>query len=112
MMAPFHCSHFARIAPRFVGLLGRIDKDAKEQRKQRIFDLWLAGWTQQEIADSIGCDRLEVTRETDTYIPNGDIAELNKTQQSASDHATDFDPPIYNVWKQQTKQSRSISITN
>lgn len=28
-------------------------------------------------------------------IPNGEIADLNKSEQSAATHATDFDPPIY-----------------
>jgi hypothetical protein len=30
------------------------------------------------------------------------LAELPKSDKAAADHATDFDPPIYNVWKQQT----------
>jgi transcriptional regulator with XRE-family HTH domain len=88
--------------------LGRIDKDAKEQRKQRIFDLWLAGWSQSEIADAVGLTQGEIAKS----IPNGDIAELNKSQQSAADHATDFDVPIYNVWKQQAKSEGSSHFGN
>ena len=34
--------------------LKRIDKDAKEARNKRIFDMWLACHTQQEIADAEG----------------------------------------------------------
>lgn len=30
----------------------------------------------------------------------GDLADLAKT---AASHLTDFEPPLYNVWKQQTK---------
>jgi hypothetical protein len=45
-------------------------------------------------------------------IPNGDIAEMNKTQQSAADHATDFETPIYNVWKQQSKSEGSSHFGN
>lgn len=40
--------------------LGRIDKDTKAARKQRIFDLWLAGHTQQEIADAVGVKNAKV----------------------------------------------------
>jgi len=28
---------------------------------------------------------------------------LSKQDKASADHATDFDPPIYNIWKQQTK---------
>lgn len=31
--------------------LSRIDKDAKEARNKRIFDMWLACYTQDEIAE-------------------------------------------------------------
>jgi DNA-binding XRE family transcriptional regulator len=89
--------------------LGRIDKDAKEQRKQRIFDLWLAGWTQQEIADAVGVPRQSLD---ETFAENGNIANLGKSQQSAADHATDFDVPIYNVWKQQMKSEGSTHFGN
>jgi DNA-binding XRE family transcriptional regulator len=91
--------------------LGRIDKDAKEARKQRIFDLWLAGWTQQEIADAVGVD-VKSRAFTDTFLQFGNVASLQKTQQSAAEHATDFDVPIYNVWKQQTKTAGSSHFGN
>ena len=65
---------------------------------RQIFELWLACWTQQEIAEEVGITQGEVAKS----IPNGNLAELNKTQQAAADHATDFAPPIYNIWKQQT----------
>lgn len=89
--------------------LGRIDKDSKEQRKQKIFDFWLAGWTQQEIADAIGVDRKDVERSLGQF---GNIAEMSKTQQSAADHAIDFETPIYNVWKQQSKSEGSSHFGN
>lgn len=66
-----------------------MDKDAKEARKQRIFDLWLAGWTQQEIADAVGVKQNTLN---ETFIEFGDIANFDKSQQSAADHATDFKP--------------------
>ena len=37
--------------------LSRIDKDTKEARDKRIFDLWLACWTQEEIAEAVANTR-------------------------------------------------------
>jgi hypothetical protein len=31
-----------------------------------------------------------------------DLPNLNKHDQNAANHETDFDPPIYNVWKRAT----------
>jgi hypothetical protein len=65
----------------------------------RTFDLWLACWTQEQIAGELSISQGEVAKN----IPSGDIAVLNKSDRAAAEHATDFDPPIYNVWKQQEK---------
>jgi transcriptional regulator with XRE-family HTH domain len=89
--------------------LGRIDKDAKEQRKQRIFDLWLAGWTNKETADAVGVTEEAVRQLTQEM---ADLPKLGKLQQSSADHATDFDIPIYNVWKQQAKSEGSSHFGN
>ncbi len=67
--------------------LSRIDKDTKEARNRRIFDMWMACWTQEEIADAVEWSQGEVAKK----IPN----------------ATDFTPPIYNIWKQQEKTAGS-----
>jgi hypothetical protein len=67
--------------------LREIPDDAKEQRKQRIFDLWLAGWTNVEIAESVSCDEKHVR---DVIGETADLPKLRKDQQSAADHATDF----------------------
>jgi hypothetical protein len=89
--------------------LSRIDKDAKEARDKRIFDLWLECYTQQEIAEAIGIPRKTVD---DTFGESGEIAKLAKTDQSAAEHATDFTPPIYNIWKQQEKTNGSSHFGN
>ena len=64
--------------------LSRIDKDAKEARNKRIFEMWLACWTLEEIAKFE-----DMAKEIAT------LPKLNKLQQAAADHATDFEPPIY-----------------
>lgn len=81
--------------------LSRIDKDAKEDRDQRIFEAWLACRTQQEIAEFESISQGEVSKS----IPNGDFAEWNisAARRATAEHATDFEPPLYNVWKQQEK---------
>lgn len=62
------------------------------------FELWLAGWTQQEIADAVGSKVQAVNESLSGFgniaeigksIPNGNIAELNKTDQNAANHETD-----------------------
>jgi DNA-binding XRE family transcriptional regulator len=84
--------------------LGRIDKDAKEARNRRIFEMWMACSTQEEIAEA--CD---ITKETVSQICQN-LADLPKSDKAAADHAIDFDPPIYNVWKQQ-KQTAFVAAT-
>jgi len=63
------------------------------RRNRRIFDLWLAGWTQQEIADEVGLTNQQVSQIT-ADLP--EIGKLSKPDQSAATHATDFEVPIYN----------------
>ncbi len=87
--------------------LSRIDKDSKEARDKRIFDLWLACWTGAEIAAEVGCDEKTVTN-----VVSGISDNLPDFQKPAANHLTDFDPPIYNIWKQQEKASGSTHFGN
>jgi len=80
--------------------LSRIDKDTKAARDKRIFDMWLACHTQEEIAEVVGCDKATVNRILEDLLQNGKLSDL---QHAAASHLTDFDPPIYNIWKQQEK---------
>lgn len=89
--------------------LSRVDKDAKEARNRRIFDMWLACYTQEEIAEAVDLERSTVTKMTDEFVNIGRLAENHK---SLATHATDFDPPIYNVWKQQEKTAGSSHFGN
>ena len=92
--------------------LSRIDKDTKEARDRRIFDLWLACWTQEEIAREVGCEQKEASRCVEGFSQFGESAVLTKTHRAAADHATDFEVPIYNVWKQQEKSAGSNHFGN
>jgi len=81
--------------------LSRIDKDTKDARNKRIFDKWLACWTQEEIAASEN-----IHKDTVSEICR-DFPDLEKSDKSRATLATyaepDWTPPIYNVWKQQTQ---------
>jgi DNA-binding XRE family transcriptional regulator len=71
--------------------------------------MWLACYTQQEIADSVGITKQaveQVCQET------AGLPKLDKVDQSAAEHATDFTPPIYNIWKQQEKTNGSSHFGN
>ena len=86
--------------------LSRVDKDAKEARNKRIFDLWLACYTQQEIANAVG-----INKDTVSEVCRN-MADLPKSDKANSEHATDFTPPIYNIWKQQEKSNGSSHFGN
>jgi hypothetical protein len=89
--------------------LSRVDKDAKEARNRRIFAMWLACYTQEEIAKAENISR---DRVTDIVGENADLRKLPKSDLADAEHATDFDVPIYNVWKQQTKTAGSGHFGN
>jgi transposase len=78
--------------------LSRIDKDSKEKRDKRIFAMWLACHTHREIAKQEG-----ISEDASEDAVSRQTAELPSGGKAASEHATDFDPPIYNVWRQQGK---------
>src|SRR5436309_97120 len=65
----------------------------------------MACHSQQEIAEAVGCSQSEVAKS----IPNGSFAVWNKSAQPAADHLIDFEPPIYNVWKQEIAAAIGVS---
>lgn len=91
------------------GWLSRIDKDAKEARDRRIFDLWLACHTQEEIAER---ENLTKSAVSEICSEMADLPKMDKSAQAGAAHATDFEPPLYNIWKQQTKTAGSGHFGN
>jgi hypothetical protein len=89
--------------------LSRIDKDTKEKRNNRIFDKWLACWTLDEIAESENISKAQLSEVCSVFT---ELEKCNKPQRAAAEHATDFTPPIYNIWKQQEKTSGSSHFGN
>jgi hypothetical protein len=65
--------------------------------------MWLACYTQDEIAEAVGCHQTivgDVLRES---------ADLPDSLKPVAAHLVDFNPPIYNIWKQQEKTAGWIS---
>jgi len=73
---------------------------------KRIFELWLACHTQEEIAKREGVSQQAIG----TILQ--EMAELPKSDKAAADHLTDFDPPIYNIWKFKEKTRGSDHFGN
>lgn len=118
--------------------LGRIDKDTKEERDAAVQNLFLQCFTQPEIAEAVGMPQASVNgllseiQEFKIPIIPGQYGELltdktGKALKAAEDerqekiiaanreqaeHAAGFDPPIYNIWKQQTKSEGSSHFGN
>lgn len=91
------------------GWLARVVKDNKEKRDRKIFDMWMACHTQEEIAEACGAERSTVTKISDDFVKT--VFE-NQNHKAAASHATDFDPPFYNIWKQQEKTPGSKHFGN
>ena len=108
--------------------LARIDRDNKEKRECAIRDLWFSCHTQEEIAAAVGMTQQRITQVLQAnesfrfVVKPGDFYEIEdeterlnvceKQNRSNAEHATDFEPPIYNIWKQQTKTEGSDHFGN
>ncbi len=75
--------------------LARTIKEEKEQKRAKAYAMWLACATQQEIAEAVDV-HVDTASEWSKGFSENTAAEF-------SENWRDFDPPIYNVWKQQTK---------
>jgi hypothetical protein len=81
---------------------------ADVRRNQRIFERWLACWTEEEIAEE---ENIHQTKIKDIVLSIS--ADLPKGLKVLSDFAdADFQSPIYNVWKQKTKTVDSSHFGN
>lgn len=89
--------------------LSRMDKDAKEARDRRIFEQWLACWTLNAISEQ---ENIAKTTASDICSDFSKLEKADKPERAAAEHATDFDPPIYNIWKQQDKTAGSGHFGN
>jgi DNA-binding transcriptional ArsR family regulator len=77
--------------------LSRTIKEEKERKKEKAYEMWLACATQQEIAEAVEVGVATVNEWLEGFFGNAVTEEPKKWQN--------FDPPIYNIWKQQTKSN-------
>lgn len=70
-----------------------IDKRLREERKQKIYDMWLACYTQEEIAEATNLSQQAIYKETSTT--NGNISKSSKSLFQDED----WTPPLFNVWR-------------
>jgi hypothetical protein len=72
--------------------------------------MWLACYTQEEIAEAEDVAVQTVSNRIGDFSNFGQMSKIGKP--AAANHLTDFDPPIYNIWKQQTKTEGSKHFGN
>src|SRR6516165_2049565 len=77
-------------------------KEQKDRRNQRIVELWMACETQEAIAKAVDATQQTVSNVIDEFT-NSVLENQNGKDASLANHATDFEPPIYNIWRQQKK---------
>lgn len=81
-------------APTVSKWLSRTIKEEKEAKQKKAREMWLACATQEEIAD--------VVKVPAGTIPGWEKEFLESCREQDSRNSN-FEPPIYNVWKQQVK---------
>ena len=94
--------------------LSRTVKENRDKRNAKIFDLWMACHTNEDISTITDTPKGTVDR----LLGHGDESLLQKVLQNqtkqtlATFSEPEWDPPIYNVWKQQTKTAGSSHFGN
>ena len=76
--------------------LSDIDKAEKEERNRRITEMWLACYTDEEIAEAISAGKSSVVEYLQKRSEN---AELQKATIFSTFSEPDYKPPLYDVWK-------------
>jgi len=87
--------------------LSRKTKDLKADRDREIAEMWLACYTEEEIAEKAGLNRSTITKiewcKFDTW---------QKFTIFSNYQEPDWKPPIYNVWKRQDKSNKTSHFGN
>lgn len=82
-------------APTVSKWLSRTIKEEKEAKQKKAREMWLACATQEETAEAVGMAEGTIKTWCDDFLGNCQEQELR--------NPSGFTPPIYNVWKKQTK---------
>jgi len=82
--------------------LARTIKENKEKQNRKIWDMWLACYTDEQIAESVGIpDRTTVTKRRQLLCKNYSSNFFTKVLFRDDD----WKPPIYNIWRAQNKSN-------
>jgi hypothetical protein len=102
----------------------QIDQDNRDRRNAEIQSQWLAFETESKIAQSVGMTQQgigKVVQQIKKFeiVVNGEdfdhlddekqrLAEIQQTNRAFAEHASDFSPPLYNIWSQ-AKKTNEVS---
>lgn len=73
-----------------------VDRQRREEENRRIFEMWMACYTQEEIAAAVGIDQSTAARRVADLMQNGRASELHSARDF--DRDPDFALPLYNIW--------------
>ena len=79
---------------------------AHHAQNKRIFEMWFACHTQEEIAEAEDIDQSVISDRAKDFM---DFGKLSKNHKAAAEHDTDFDIPLYNIW---TKNAKTNSVSH
>lgn len=85
-----------------------VREEEKRQQDETIFEMHLAGYTQQEIADAVGVSRPTVQRRVEELAQKVPSYFLSKPFETD----IDFTPPLYNVWTFAKKTNKTGHFGN
>ena len=87
----------------------RRDKDLKEERNKKIFDMWLACYTINEIEQEVDLAKSNISE----VIKECSVLENFPKQNILASYQDEaWAPPLYNVWKLQTKTNGTNHFGN
>jgi DNA modification methylase len=89
--------------------VSRKAKDLKIDRDRKIADMWLACYTEEEIANECRVDQSTINRQCQELCKS-DIWQKNIIFSEYQD--PDWLPPLYNVWKKQDKTNKTGHFGN
>lgn len=73
-----------------------IDKQLRDERRETILAMWLACYTQDEIAEAVGLTRRHVGEISSTLEISETLPKSPKLASTYSD--ADWKPPLYDIW--------------
>ena len=72
-----------------------IKTQVEEEKNQKIFDMWMASYTQDEIAEAVNMPQRTLS---DRFEVLADLEKLPKSLKLSALYQDDFEIPIYNIW--------------